>query len=347
MVGREILFGCVLGIVLICNFLKLQDENFAGNLNFGSSVGAFVGFLANVFPATMAALALLCLLCIFQFVLRRDAVAIVPTVLVTAALTAPTPAHYVANVVVISLVRFVLMQFGLLALAVGLTVSLIFQFSPMTLDPGAWYSTAGFAAMALLRLLSVSLIVAYFIIVSLRALFDLPTERAANWVFRSTVDRYRHESGAVAMKVVLTMIVPWLVCVALPLHIFYLGWTAGVFHTGYVLLSSMVLAELLLARFRKIPFTCMHTGSKDRVLVMVILGLLGLVFFGSINARLEIGFFEDPTRLLVAMACVLALLLALRSRERNRPMADRALIFEDRPPAVLQVLNLSKPRKMG
>ena len=44
------------------------------------------------------------------------------------------------------------------------------------------------------RLLSVSLTLAFFTIVSLRALLDVPSDRNASWVFRSTVDRHRHEA---------------------------------------------------------------------------------------------------------------------------------------------------------
>src|SRR4029079_3331496 len=54
------------------------------------------------------------------------------------------------------------------------------------------------------RLLSVSLTLAFFTIVSLRALLDVPSYRQASWVFRSTVDRYRHEARSVAGKVLVS-----------------------------------------------------------------------------------------------------------------------------------------------
>ena len=66
------------------------------------------------------------------------------------------------------------------------------------------------------RLLSVPLILSYFIIVSLRALFDQPTDRRANWIFRFMVDRRTCELRPLATKVVLSMIAPWLVLVGFP-----------------------------------------------------------------------------------------------------------------------------------
>jgi hypothetical protein len=185
------------------------------------------------------------------------------------------------------------------------------------------------------------LTLSYFTICSLRALYDIPAERSANWIFLTTVDRLRHESRAVGMKVMMTMIVPWLILIALPLFAFKWGWTAAVLQTGYVLLSSAILAERVLFGFRKIPFTCLHVMSKDLVLVMVILFFVGFSFFGPANASVEAGLIENPARLVFLLFLYAAVRLGVRVREQRLPAADRTLIFEDRPESPIQVLDLS------
>ena len=91
-------------------------------------------------------------------------------------------------------------------------------------------------------------------------------------------------------------------------------------------MSSWALAEVLLGRFRKIPFTCTHTASKDRVLAMVILCMVGYSIFGPANARLESALLEQPSRILYVIPWLAALLWGLRVWKRD---AERGLIFED------------------
>jgi hypothetical protein len=108
-----------------------------------------------------------------------------------------------------------------------------------------------------------------------------------------------------------------------------------------VVIWSAALAEFLLAGFRKIPFTCLHVMSKDRVLVMVIVFLLGYSFFGPTNAVLELTFLDHPSRMLVLPLLLTALRLGVRAAEKDLPPAERDLIFEDRPHPSVQVLDLT------
>jgi hypothetical protein len=147
------------------------------------------------------------------------------------------------------------------------------------------------------RLLSASLIVAYATIVSLRALFDLPSDRDANWIFRANIDRYRHEGREVAIKTALSLVAAGLV-IAFPLHAYLWGWRVAVLHSAYVLLWSAALTQVLFFRFQKIPFACSYTASKDRALAMIILGIVGYGLFAVANSRLEASLLRDPVQLM-------------------------------------------------
>ena len=198
--------------------------------------------------------------------------------------------------------------------------------TPQTIDP---------------RLISVSLILVYFTIVGLRALLDLPSERNANWVFRATVDLNKHEGREVASKVLILTVVPWLILL-LPLYVALWGWLTALLHTLYVLTCSIALSELLLLRFQKIPFTCTYTASKDRVLLMIVLGLIGFSLFTGTNASLEASLLRDPIRFLSAVPFFGVLFWWIRFYRRDLLKSDRVLIFEDRPEPAIQLLHLSK-----
>jgi hypothetical protein len=191
------------------------------------------------------------------------------------------------------------------------------------------------------RLLSVSLTLAFFTIVSLRALLDVPSDRQASWVFRSTVDRYRHEARSVAGKVLVSPVIAWL-GIALPLHVMLWGWTTGLLHSGYVLMCSIGLSQLLLVRYRKIPFTCSYTASKDKILVMIILGLVGFAMFSEANSRFEVSLLSHPWEYLAFVACFGALLWRIRVFQGGLTLEERALIYEHRPAPMVQVLNITR-----
>jgi hypothetical protein len=192
------------------------------------------------------------------------------------------------------------------------------------------------------RLLSVSLIMAYCTIVSLRAVFDLPSDRKANWIFRAILDLNRHDGRSVAVKVMLSVVASWLIVIGLPLHVVLWGWTTALLHTAYVLMSSLVLAELLLIRFQKIPFTCTYTASRDKVLVRIVLGFSGLVAFTELNSGLEASLLQNPIRFAAYSWFYMMAVWFIRVYRAGLPPAERVLIFEDRPLPVVQLLNISK-----
>jgi hypothetical protein len=192
------------------------------------------------------------------------------------------------------------------------------------------------------RLLSVSLTMAYCSIVSLRALFDLPGDRNASWVFRSLLDLNKHEGRQTASKVMIAQLFPWLILPALPLYVMKWNWSVALMHTGYILMCSTALAQLLLLRFRKIPFTCSYTASRDRVLAVIFLGLIGLSVFSGANASFERTLLARPLYFLFVIPVFVGLLSWIRRYWASLPAAERILIFEDRPRPEIQVLNLSK-----
>jgi hypothetical protein len=191
------------------------------------------------------------------------------------------------------------------------------------------------------RLLSVSLTIAFCTIVSMRALLDLPGDRMANWVFRSIVDHQRPETLEVAFKILITPVAIWLI-VALPLHALLWNWRIALLHSVYVLMCSIVLAQMLLLKFRKIPFACSYTASKDKVLVVVILGLIGAALFSSVNSRIEISMIGHPQKMFAAIAIFALILWGIRRYRNNLPLQDRALIFDDRPVPALQRLDITR-----
>ena len=102
----------------------------------------------------------------------------------------------------------------------------------------------------------------------MRAAFNLPAELRANWIFQvcETEERRLHIRAA-RMWIVTMGIVP-LFAVLSPVEVIFRGWRLAAIHLSFALLLSLVLLNLLLVWFRKIPFTCSYFPGKTSMAVM-------------------------------------------------------------------------------
>jgi len=202
-------------------------------------------------------------------------------------------------------------------------------------------SRAAISGVPTADVLSVPLILAYLVLCGLRFVYDLPAELSANWAPQVIVDRVRHRASVLARKVMLTLVWPWLVLVVLPLYGWFWGWTLAAGHTVVVMVWSWGLADLLLRRFRKIPFTCAYAPLKQSATAMVVVYTLGFLIFTSTTASLEHALLVRHTLMLwlLVPAGIGAWRLILKLREDELDPTD--LIFEDAPPPALELLNLS------
>jgi hypothetical protein len=95
---------------------------------------------------------------------------------------------------------------------------------------------------------------AYRLIVGVRFVLELPAELNANWVYRVVLGRQKHDAGAVAKKVILTILIPLVIIPCVIGYSWIWGVRVGFVHAAYVLGLSVALIDIVLLRFRKIPF---------------------------------------------------------------------------------------------
>jgi hypothetical protein len=189
--------------------------------------------------------------------------------------------------------------------------------------------------------LAVPLILIFFVLCGLRFVFDLPAELRANWAAQVILDRQRHQAAPLARKVMLSLVWPGILLLAFPAYSYFWGWKVGIGH-GLVLLAwSLCLADFLLRRFRKIPFTCAHAPWKQNATAMIVLYALGLLAFTSVTAEFEHSLLtRGPLRLWLVGPVFLGLgKLFLKFREDALDPTE--LIFEDPAAPAVELLNLT------
>jgi len=80
------------------------------------------------------------------------------------------------------------------------------------------------------EMLSIPLILSYCLLLGIRFIFDIPASLQANWTFRLLLDRNKHESVALARRVMLSCVLPWIFVLALPVYLYFWGWTVAWLH---------------------------------------------------------------------------------------------------------------------
>ena len=189
--------------------------------------------------------------------------------------------------------------------------------------------------------LSVPLILAFCIVVGLRLVFEIPVELRSNWIFRLTLDGENHESEAVARKAILSFVVPWVLLGVPPAYAYFNGWTIGLLHTALVLVWSFLLADAVLVRFRKLPFTCSFPVFRQHSILIVLACVMGFVAFAIVTSELESWALSDPVRMFGFIPIVGLAWYLLRRVRLNTMEIERRLIFEELPTETVEVLHLS------
>ncbi len=190
-------------------------------------------------------------------------------------------------------------------------------------------------------LLSLQLILLFFLIVGLRSALRVPAALDANWVWRLASGRDAEGMLAgVRRSVVAGAVLPLLVCL-FPVHAACWGLRVAAFHLLAGLLASLLLTELLFAGFRKVPFTCPHVPGNARLRYVWPFYVLGFVAFTSGLAAIEGKALESATGPAWFVAGMIVAVVVAGLVRRHVMRRDARLVFDEQPEPAVQTLGLA------
>src|SRR5262249_2463058 len=142
------------------------------------------------------------------------------------------------------------------------------------------------------------LLVALCVTIGLRAAFLLPLDRGAGWIFRMIDDPLTRGAAlnGVAWVFVAGAVAP-AVALALVLQPALLGF-AAMPAAALIALAALSLVELVLASWRRIPYSCSYLPGKRHITYTVAILLLAYGFFvatGSMIVQWSVG---HPARIM-------------------------------------------------
>jgi hypothetical protein len=178
-----------------------------------------------------------------------------------------------------------------------------------------------------LALLSVPLIMSFFLLVGMRVSFAIPVDLDANWLFRLAPIQQIKESHAGVRKFLIGVIIIPLFVFAGLFYALIWDWPSVLLHVGYGVTLSLILMEVLFSQYPKIPFTCSYLPGTARIVIFWPFYVLGFKVFGYAAANLENWLLAATHRFLYFYAAAGSLMLILVYR--NIRSAVDSIRFEE------------------
>ena len=182
-------------------------------------------------------------------------------------------------------------------------------------------------------LLAASIVMMVLAVVGTRVVFALPLDLRANWIFRVTPVAPARECMTASRRALLLLSAApvWIGSAVLCLRLW--PWRQATGHLVVLGLLGMLLGDLALRGFWKLPFTCSYLPGKSQV-HMVFLGAVGLMWGVLLGVKWERQALQDSH----SVAAMVALFgVAAVCGRWVRPDEEELRFEEEATPAVLEL----------
>jgi hypothetical protein len=176
-----------------------------------------------------------------------------------------------------------------------------------------------------------------FCLLGTRVVFSMPLELRANWIFRIAPIRGARECLAATRRTLLVLGVAPVVAISAALLFWLWPWQQAAAHVVVMAFLGLILTDVSLIGYQKIPFTCSYLPGKSKMhmkfwyLYAVLLGL-------PWAAQLECEVLANPLRRWAMVASFAAVAVVVRRYSAR----DRSLLFEEQQQATLFCLDLHR-----
>jgi hypothetical protein len=188
--------------------------------------------------------------------------------------------------------------------------------------------------------LGIPLILLFFVLIGLRVSFSIPIEVRANWIFRMTDSTAAEVYLPAARRALIAFaLAPVVTLSALAYGVMW-PWLRATGHVTFLTVFGLLVIELALTRFSKVPFTCAYLPGKANLKVMF--GVYWALLLGTSDlvTSIEREALRSPsgwTKLMIFT--VLAWLWAARRTRRARATIS-AVSFDEQPETAILTLGL-------
>jgi len=177
--------------------------------------------------------------------------------------------------------------------------------------------------------LAVPFILVFCFLAGIRFAFEMPADLRASWIFKLWIDRDSQDARPIARRVLFALTLSWLAPATFVATLHFFGWQNAAIHTAIFIAATILLVEILVANFRKIPFTCPYPQFQSTSGLILVAYLFGFLVFTSYLPELEYWSLSDPLRALIFIPLLCAGFAAVHLRRRQLLDMDKTIIFNE------------------
>jgi hypothetical protein len=177
--------------------------------------------------------------------------------------------------------------------------------------------------------LSIPFALSYCLVVGVRLAFEMPLDLRANWIFKYWLDPSQDDARAAGRRALLAFCIPWVGGPVFIVTLVFWGWIIALLHSFIWMACTIVLVEVLMLRFRKIPFTCPHPSFQSRSPLILVAYISGFFVFTTYLPQLDRWSVLSPVQVLWLVSLLCAIAVALYAYRRQMLDMDKQLTFDD------------------
>jgi hypothetical protein len=154
------------------------------------------------------------------------------------------------------------------------------------------------------------------------------------------LDRDGEECEPLARRVILILLLPWLLAITFVFYLYLQSWVVACLHTLLVATWAVLLTNIVLIRFRKLPFTCSLPLFKQHSFVTLLSVCFGFLLYAVHTPEFESSALANPLRMIGLVPVAAVAWYVPRHIRKNAIEIEKQLLFEEPPTRVVEVLHL-------
>jgi len=190
-------------------------------------------------------------------------------------------------------------------------------------------------------LLSLPLVIGFFLLSGMRFVFNIPSELPANWIFQITERGETRAYLAGVRKCMALVVVAPLTLVTLPVYSLLFDPAMAIAHAAYCALLSLIMIEALLWRMEKLPFACSYAPGKVPVVALLCGYWLAFMAYTDFMVLIETYFLRSLAATAICLTLLGGAFWALTAYRKRPAPESTALVFHEEPEPVVRTLDLT------
>jgi hypothetical protein len=195
-------------------------------------------------------------------------------------------------------------------------------------------------------MLSVPLILSFFLVLGIRGIVNVPISLEANWIFQITEwENIRHYISGLRKGIIFLNLFPLFIVLFIFYSFIWDGMTAF-YHCLYGLFVSVLVMEVFFLTFTKVPFACSYLPGKEKIQLFWIAYLFGFLAYINLMSGIELILLKSFSRssFLMFLGIIFLIIVGIRAFQILIFYKKNSIKYEEEPEPVIVGLDYKIPK---